>query len=64
MQPIKCFTVVPAKPVQSVDACASASILQAIERATSVAVECLCHEGVCGMGETRFLEGGAEYLGP
>ncbi len=56
------FTVVLAKSGQTVEVGADESILKAIERDTSVAVECLCREGVCGTCETRILEGEAEHL--
>lgn len=56
------FTVVLARSGQTVEVGADESILKAIERDTSVAVECLCREGVCGTCETRILEGEAEHF--
>lgn len=56
------FTVVLAKSGHTVEVGADESILKAIERETSVAVECLCREGVCGTCETNILEGEAEHL--
>jgi ferredoxin-NADP reductase len=37
------------------------SILQAIERQTSVSINCLCREGYCGTCETVLLAGEAEH---
>jgi ferredoxin len=37
------------------------SILQAIERQTSVEIHCLCREGYCGTCETALLAGEAEH---
>lgn len=56
------FTVVLAKSGKVVEVGAGESILKAIERDSTVEVECLCREGVCGTCETRILEGEAEHL--
>lgn len=55
------FTVVLAKSGKTVEVAAGESILNAIERDSTVPVECLCREGVCGTCETRILEGEAEH---
>ena len=55
------FTVVLAKSGKTVEVGAGESILNAIERDSTVPVECLCREGVCGTCETRILEGEAEH---
>jgi carnitine monooxygenase subunit len=55
------FTVVLARSGKEVAVGEGVSILQAIERQTSVQVECLCREGVCGTCETRIVEGEAEH---
>ena len=55
------FTVVLAKSGKTVEVAAGESILNAVERDSTVPVECLCREGVCGTCETRILEGEAEH---
>lgn len=55
------FTVVLAKSGKTVEVAAGESILNAIERDSTVPVECLCREGVCGTCETRILEGEAKH---
>ncbi|MGE8621040.1 MAG: PDR/VanB family oxidoreductase, partial [Achromobacter spanius] len=45
------FTVVLAKSGKTVEVAAGESILNAIERDSTVPVECLCREGVCGTCE-------------
>ncbi|KNE27899.1 PDR/VanB family oxidoreductase [Achromobacter spanius] len=55
------FTVVLAKSGKTVAVAAGESILNAIERDSTVPVECLCRAGVCGTCETRILEGEAEH---
>lgn len=55
------FTVVLAKSGKTVEVAAGESILKAIERDSTVPVECLCREGVCGTCETRILEGEAVH---
>lgn len=55
------FTVVLAKSGKTVEVAAGESILNAIERDSTVPVDCLCREGVCGTCETRILEGEAEH---
>jgi len=56
------FTVVLAKSGKTVEVAAGESILKAIERDSTVPVECLCREGVCGTCETRILEGEAVHF--
>lgn len=55
------FTVVLARSGQEIVVDEGVGILQAIEKQTSVQVECLCREGVCGTCETRIIEGEAEH---
>jgi ferredoxin-NADP reductase len=55
------FTVVLAKTGQEISVDDNVSILQAIESQTSVRIDCLCREGVCGTCETRIVEGEAEH---
>ncbi len=55
------FTVVLAKSGKTVEVAAGESILNAIERDSTVPVECLCRAGGCGTCETRILEGEAEH---
>jgi len=56
------FTVVLAKSGKTMEVAAGESILKAIERDSTVPVECLCREGVCGTCETRILEGEAVHF--
>uniref|UniRef100_UPI003F494BF4 PDR/VanB family oxidoreductase n=1 Tax=Cupriavidus yeoncheonensis TaxID=1462994 RepID=UPI003F494BF4 len=56
------FTVVLAKSGKTVEVAAGESILKAIERDSTVPVECLCREGVCGTCETRILDGEAVHF--
>ncbi|WER49014.1 PDR/VanB family oxidoreductase [Cupriavidus sp. WKF15] len=56
------FTVVLAKSGKTVEVASGESILKAIERDSTVPVECLCREGVCGTCETRILEGEAVHF--
>lgn len=56
------FTVVLAKSGTELRVEEGVTILQAIEKTTTVEVECLCREGVCGTCETRILEGEAEHF--
>ncbi|RXZ42048.1 PDR/VanB family oxidoreductase [Crenobacter cavernae] len=54
------FTVVLAKSGRELQVEEGGSILKAIE--STVSVECLCREGVCGTCETKILEGEAEHF--
>ncbi len=56
------FTVVLARSGREVPVAAGQTILQAIEQDGSVAVDCLCREGVCGTCEVGIVEGEAEHL--
>ncbi len=55
------FTVVLARSGQEVAVGEGVSILQAIEQQTSLQIDCLCREGVCGTCETRIVDGEAEH---
>jgi ferredoxin-NADP reductase len=55
------FTVVLARTGQEIAVAEGVSILQAIEQQSSVQVECLCREGVCGTCEARIVDGEAEH---
>jgi ferredoxin len=55
------FTVVLARSGHEIRVAAEQSILQAIESDGSVAVDCLCREGVCGTCEVGIVEGEAEH---
>ncbi|HXZ09282.1 MAG TPA: PDR/VanB family oxidoreductase, partial [Paraburkholderia sp.] len=55
------FTVVLARSGQEIAVAEGVSILEAIERQSSIEVECLCREGVCGTCEARIVEGEAVH---
>lgn len=55
------FTVVLARSGREIPVAAGQSILQAIESDGTVAVDCLCREGVCGTCEVGIVEGEAEH---
>ena len=55
------FTVVLARSGREITVAAEQTILQAIETDGSVAVDCLCREGVCGTCEVAIVEGEAEH---
>jgi len=55
------FTVVLARSGREIRVEAEQSILQAIEQDGSVAVDCLCREGVCGTCEVAIVQGEAEH---
>ncbi|NWK78598.1 PDR/VanB family oxidoreductase [Aquitalea sp. LB_tupeE] len=55
------FTVVLARSGREIPVAAEQTILQAIESDGSVAVDCLCREGVCGTCEVGIVEGEAEH---
>ena len=55
------FTVVLARSGREIRVEGEQSILQAIEQDGSVAVDCLCREGVCGTCEVAIVQGEAEH---
>ena len=56
------FEVVLARSGRELQVAPGMSILQAIEQDGSVAVDCLCREGVCGTCEVGIVEGEAQHL--
>jgi ferredoxin-NADP reductase len=55
------FTVVLARSGREIRVDAGQTILQAIETDGTVAVDCLCREGVCGTCEVAIVQGEAEH---
>lgn len=55
------FTVTLARAGLDITVNADESILAAIERQTSLEINCLCREGYCGTCETALLAGEAEH---
>lgn len=55
------FTLVLARSGREIRVEAAQTILQAIEQDGSVAVDCLCREGVCGTCEVAIVQGEAEH---
>lgn len=59
---VTAFEVVLARSGRALQVEPGMSILQAIEQDGTVAVDCLCREGVCGTCEVSIVEGEAEHL--